>query len=132
MSAGGHGCHVEIRVEDAGNGTVAVAIDGAGRLGDGRALLFGIAAGGHDYLVVLRPAGAVLGKWDGASWAPFPHRTLVPRVRDGGFMFSLALDDLGATSFDYWAAAVRGAAVEAAPPPPLPALATGRFTSLRS
>jgi hypothetical protein len=116
---------VKVTVEDAGNGTVAVAIDGAGRLAEGRALLFGIAAAGDDYLVVLRAAGAVLGKWDGASWAPFPHRALVPRARNDTFTFSLAFDDIGATSFDYWATAVRGGNVESAPD-------TGRFTSLRS
>ena len=78
---------------------------------------------GDDYLVVLRPGGAVLGRWDGASWAPFPHRALTPRAGVERFTFSLALDDLRASSFDYWLTAVRGDDVEAAPE-------WGRFTSL--
>lgn len=116
---------MDVTLSDAGEGAVQVAIDGAGRLAADRALLFGIAAGGADYLVVLRPGGAVLGKWDGAGWAPFPHRALAPRARNGRLTFTLALDDLGARAFDYWLSAVRGDDVEAAPE-------CGRFTSLRS
>jgi hypothetical protein len=119
------GLGVEATCRDAGNRTVQVAIDGAGPLGADRALLFGIAAGGDDYLVVLRPGGAVLGRWDGLAWAPFPHRALAPRVGREGFTFSLALDDLHASSFDYWLAAVQGDEVEAAPD-------WGTFTSLDS
>lgn len=115
---------MDVTLRDAGDGTVEVTIDDAGRLGNDRALLFGIAAAGHDYLVVLRRGGAVLGKWDGATWAPFPHQALGPRAGPGGFTFSLALDDLGARSFDYWLSAVHGDDVESAPE-------WGRFTSLR-
>ena len=114
---------MEDRVTENGDGTVGVAIDGAGRLGADRALLFGIAAGTDDYLVVLRPGGAVLGRWDGLAWAPFPHRALGPRAAGERFTFSLALDDLGTPSFDYWLAGVRGDEVEAAPE-------CGTFTSL--
>ena len=114
---------MDVTLSEAGDGTIQVAIDGAGRLGADRALLFGIAAAGDDYLVVLRPGGAVLGRWDGASWAPFPHRALTPRAGAERFTFSLALDDLRASSFDYWLTAVRGDDVEAAPE-------WGRFTSL--
>ena len=114
---------MEVRVSESGDGTVRVAIDGAGRLGVDRALLFGIAAGGDDYLVVLRPGGAVLGRWDGATWAPFPHRTLAPRAGAERFTFSLALEDLGTSSFEYWLAAVQGDDVESAPE-------WGSFTSL--
>lgn len=116
---------MQATLRDGGGGTVEVTIGGAGGLGADRALLFGIAAAGDDYLVVLRPAGAVLGKWNGASWAPFPHRPLEPRTNGDGFAFSLALADLGARSFDYWVAAVQGDAVQAAPE-------WGRFTSLPS
>ena len=123
MSAGGHLFFMQVTLREAGNGTVQVAIDGAGRLGVDRALLFGIAANGDDYLVVLRPGGAVLGRWDGAAWAPFPHRALAPRAAEERFTFSLALDDLQSSSFDYWLAAVRGEDVEAAPE-------WGSFTSL--
>jgi hypothetical protein len=125
VSGRGHRVHVDVTLRDAGNGTVEVTIDGAGGLGVDRALLFGIAAAGDDYLVVLRPAGAVLGKWDGAAWAPFPHQALGPRAGSGGYSFSLALADLGARTFDYWLSAVRGDDVEAAPE-------WGRFTSLRA
>ena len=118
-------CRVEARVTENGDGTVRVAIDGAGRLGVDRALLFGIAAGTEDYLVVLRPGGAALGRWDGTSWSPFPHRALGPRAGGECFTFSLALDDLGTPSFDYWLAAVQGDDVEAAPE-------WGTFTSLCS
>jgi hypothetical protein len=118
---------VEVTLTDAGNGTVEVKIDGAGRLGIDRALLFGIAAAGNDYLVVLRPGGAALGKWNGADWAPFPHRALAPRASTdrAGYSFSLALADLGTQSFDYWLAAVHGDDVERTPE-------WGRFTSLSS
>jgi hypothetical protein len=117
--------HVEVTLREAGDGTIQVAIDGAGRLDLERALLFGIAADGRDYLVVLRPGGAVLGRWNGVTWAPFPHRALAPRAGGERLTFSLALDDLGARTFDYWLTAVCGDAVESAPE-------WGRFTSLRS
>ena len=118
---------MEATLRDAGDGTVEVEIEGAGQLGADRALLFGIVAAGDDYLVVLRPGGAVLGKWNGAAWAPFPHRALTPRARTDrtGYSFSLALGDLGATGFEYWLAAVHGDDVERAPE-------WGRFTSLRA
>jgi hypothetical protein len=119
------GVHVEVTLSDAGDGTVQVAIEGAGRLGVERALLFGIAANSQDYLVVLKEGGAALGRWDGATWAPFDHHALAPKAAAGRFTFSLAFDDLGARAFDYWIAAVRGDDVEAAPD-------WGRFTSLSS
>jgi hypothetical protein len=116
---------VEATVTENADGTVRVAIDGAGRLHADRALLFGIVAGAADYLVVLRPAGAVLGRWNGAAWAPFAHRALGPRAAGERFTFSLALDDLGTPTFDYWLAAVQGDAVVATPE-------WGTFTSLRA
>ena len=116
---------MDVSLREAGDGTVQVAIEGAGRLGVDGALLFGIAANSEDYLVVLRPGGAVLGRWDGATWASFPHRALAPKAGGERFTFSLAFDDLGARTFDYWIAAVRGDDVEAAPD-------WGRFTSLAS
>jgi len=125
VSAAGDRSDVEVTLREAGDGTVHVAIEGAGRLGVDRALLFGIASGGDDYLVVLRPGGAVLGRWDGIAWSPFPHRALGPRDSGERFTFTLALDDLGTSRFEYWLAAVRGDDVEAAPE-------WGSFTSLDS